>query len=150
MTNHIDRAELDRINTTAVRDFLAALASGNVNRVLDLHTDDCIIEFPNAPTGFPARVVGRTAIEELERPISEKVVSCEFHDVKVRPLAEPNAVLAEYRGILRLSNGRPYNNTYCIIFTLRSGRFCHIREYFDPRAVIKAGLVEAAFADTAG
>ena len=44
--------------------------------------------------------------------------------------AEGERVVVEFEGHATLANGKPYNNQYCMVFTLRDGRISHVNEYF--------------------
>jgi ketosteroid isomerase-like protein len=44
--------------------------------------------------------------------------------------AEGDRVTVEFEGNATLSNGKPYCNQYCMVFTLRDGKIKHINEYF--------------------
>ena len=57
-----------------------------------------------------------------------------FHDVVVRPLADPTQVVAEYRG-LGEPMGRVYPQTYVCFMTFRDGKLAGYREYFDTAIV---------------
>jgi ketosteroid isomerase-like protein len=124
-----------------VEAFLDAIVRKDVDAIVDIHTEDAILEFPFAPPGFPPRVEGRDAIRVFEAPISESVASSSFHDLTVRPLAEPDMAVAEYRGEVTLTNGRNYDNTYCLVVQFRDGLMHHVREYFNPLVIQSAGLV---------
>jgi ketosteroid isomerase-like protein len=41
----------------------------------------------------------------------------------------------EERGEAPTKDGRSYNNTYCIVLTLRNGKISQIREYLDSELV---------------
>jgi len=128
-------------NEAAFQEFHQALIDKDLDRIVDIHSDDAILEFPFAPPGFPQRVQGREAIREFERPISESVASCSFHDLKMRQLGGPTTLVAEYSGQVELTSGRSYNNTYCVIVEFRDGLMHHVREYFNPLVIQAAGLV---------
>lgn len=132
---------MSELHRATVEAFLDAIVRKDVDAIVDIHTEDGIIEFPFAPPGFPRRVEGREAIRVFEAPISESVASSSFHDLVVRPLAEPDMAVAEYRGEVTLTNGRAYNNTYCLVIRFRDGLMQHVREYFNPLVIQSAGLV---------
>ena len=45
-------------------------------------------------------------------------------------IAEGDRVVAEFEGKAVTSDGKPYNNQYCMVFTLRNGRILQVNEYF--------------------
>lgn len=44
--------------------------------------------------------------------------------------AEGDRVVVEFEGNATLVNGQPYDNQYCMVFTMRDGRIRHVNEYF--------------------
>lgn len=44
--------------------------------------------------------------------------------------AEGDRVVVEFEGNATLSNGKSYNNQYCMVFTLRDGKIKQANEYF--------------------
>lgn len=49
--------------------------------------------------------------------------------------AEEDRVAVEFRGYAELSSGGSYNNSYHVLFQIRDGKICHIREYADTKLV---------------
>jgi uncharacterized protein len=44
--------------------------------------------------------------------------------------AESERVVVEFEGNATLANGKPYNNQYCMVFSMRDGRIAQVNEYF--------------------
>ena len=44
--------------------------------------------------------------------------------------AEGDRVAVEWEGHATTSEGKAYDNQYCMVFTLRDGRISHVNEYF--------------------
>jgi uncharacterized protein len=53
-------------------------------------------------------------------------LSPEIHTVT----AGGDRVVVEFEGNATLSNGKRYNNQYCMVFTLRDGKIKQVNEYF--------------------
>jgi ketosteroid isomerase-like protein len=53
-------------------------------------------------------------------------LSCVVHTVT----AESDRVIVEFEGNATLVNGQPYNNQYCMVFTLSEGKIKQVNEYF--------------------
>jgi hypothetical protein len=49
----------------------------------------------------------------------------------INAVAEGDQVVVELEGEGRTKDGRDYNNRYCSVFRIASGRITHIREYLD-------------------
>ena len=44
--------------------------------------------------------------------------------------AEGDRVVVEFEGNATTSDGKPYNNQYCMVFTLSDGKIIQVNEYF--------------------
>jgi len=53
-------------------------------------------------------------------------LSCVIHTVT----AEGDRVVVEFEGNATLVNDKPYNNQYCMVFSLRDGKIKQVNEYF--------------------
>jgi ketosteroid isomerase-like protein len=56
-------------------------------------------------------------------------------------VAEGDWVVVQSRGTAKTKDGRPYNNTYCHVFRIRSGKIIEVTEYLDTElasAVLRA------------
>ena len=56
-------------------------------------------------------------------------------------VAEGDCVVVQSRGTAETKDGRPYNNTYCHVFRIRSGKIVEVTEYLDTElasAVLRA------------
>jgi uncharacterized protein len=128
-------AERTATNERSFRAVLQALIDQDVDRLMLLHTDDATVEFPFAPAGFPSRLRGRVEIRDFERSISDQVVTCRFVDVRIRPLLEPDVLMAEYQSEVSLRSGGKYNNVYCAVVRFVDGLLYHVRKYLNPLAM---------------
>jgi ketosteroid isomerase-like protein len=46
-------------------------------------------------------------------------------------IAEGDFVVVQLSGQAETKDGRPYNNTYCHVFTIRDGKIVEVMEYMD-------------------
>lgn len=46
-------------------------------------------------------------------------------------IAEGDKVVSEMQGTSQSAGGKDYNNTYCVVLTLRDGKITEMREYLD-------------------
>ena len=51
--------------------------------------------------------------------------------------AEGDRVVIEARGEAQTKDGRPYNNNYCIVVTVRDAKVAQVREYLDTELVTR-------------
>jgi uncharacterized protein len=105
-----------------------------------LIADDLLWELPYAPAiGHPARLSGR---EEVMRHVTwflGAVENFRFFDVRVSPLADPDAAVAEVKAeALIKSTGRTYRQEYVLFLRAKGGKIAFLREYFDPVRAAKA------------
>jgi uncharacterized protein len=104
-----------------------------------LIADDLLWELPYAPAiGHPAQLSGR---EEVVRHVTwflGAVENFRFFDVRVSPLADPEAAVAEVKAeALIKPTGRIYRQEYVLFLRAKGGKIAFLREYFDPvRAAI--------------
>ncbi len=89
--------------------------------------------------GHPARLSGR---EEVLRHVAWFVGAVEnfrFFDLKVYPLADPEAAVAEFKGEgLIKPTTRIYRQDYVLFLRAAGGKIAFLREYFDPVRAAKA------------
>ena len=102
--------------------------------------DDLVWELVYAPSlGHPARLSGR---EEVMRHVTwflGAVENFRFLDLRLYPMAEPEAAAAEIRAeALIKETGRTYLQEYVVFLRSRAGRITHLREYFDPVRAARA------------
>src|SRR5437867_11301718 len=105
-----------------------------------LIADDLVWELPYAPAiGHPARLSGR---EEVVRHVTwflGAVENFRFFDVRMSPLADPEAAVAEVKAeALIKSTGRVYRQEYVLFLRAKRGKIAFLREYFDPVRAAKA------------
>ena len=61
-----------------------------------------------------------------------------FIKVHIDPLmAEGERVVLEARGEAQTKDGRAYDNSYCIVVTVRDGKVSQVREYLDAELVTR-------------
>ena len=103
-----------------------------------LIADDLSWDLVYAPSlGHPARLAGR---EEVMRHVTWFLTAVEnfrFFDLRVYPMAESEAAVAEIRAeALIKATGRTYRQEYVVFLRVKDGKIAHLREYFDP---VRAG-----------
>jgi ketosteroid isomerase-like protein len=67
------------------------------------------------------------------------VESFRFLDLRIYPMADPEAAAAEIRAeALIKMTGRTYRQEYVVFLRCKAGKITHLREYFDPVRAAKA------------
>ncbi|MFI9330202.1 nuclear transport factor 2 family protein [Kitasatospora sp. NPDC052868] len=139
MTNPMEPAELYRHG-------LDLLLQKDIPGWVELWDEGGLLEFPFAPSGWPARLEGRSAIADYMRHYPDHVDIHDFPDVKIHRTTDPETVVVEMRGVGRLvKTDTPFDMTYIAVVTARDGRFTSYRDYWNPLAVSQPG---ADFAGT--
>ena len=117
---------------------LDLLAAGRNAEWADLFTEDAVLEFPYAPTGYPARVVGKRALLEHAESFSENF-RVEFTDLRFHDTVDPALVIAELKGKgVALKTGRPYDQTYICVVETEGGRISRYVDFWNPQVVADA------------
>ncbi len=115
-----------------VRAFIDALSRGDVAAMNEVITEDIVAE----AKGTSVLSTTRGHAETLEAVAGLKASTRNGIAFDIVSLTEEgDRVVCETKGSSELVTGAPYNNEYVFIFTLREGRVCGIREYFDTKLV---------------
>ncbi|MGN9787806.1 nuclear transport factor 2 family protein [Nonomuraea sp. ZG12] len=120
------------------RNHLDHLAAGRIAEWGELFTEDGVLEFPYAPKGYPARIVGRQELRGHLRSFSENF-RVEFTDLRFHETVDPSLVIAELKSEgVALATGRPYNQTYISVVETKDGRFSRYVDFWNPQVAIEA------------
>jgi len=127
-----------RDNAAVLEQCFAAISAGDVDRLLERYTTDCVIEFPYHSREGGFALHGREAVRAyLARALAN--LSLELTLTELHRAADPDLLVAEYRGEGRLrASGRPYRNRYVGLWWFRNGQVRRTREYYDPIAAADA------------
>ena len=135
-------------NAELVERFYALLEAMEMDEWLYLWAEDGVQEMPFAPRNFPGRLEGKEAVKRQYSGMPEAYSRMVFPGLTIRPMADPEWIMAEYRGEIDLIGGGSYNNRYCGVFHIRDGRIALFREYFDPIVLTESFGGEEALAQT--
>ena len=102
--------------------------------------DDLLWELVYAPSlGHPARLSGRQEVMRHVTWFLAAVENFRFLDLRIYPMAEPDAAAAEIRAeALIKATGRTYRQEYVVFLRSKAGKITHLREYFDPVRAARA------------
>jgi len=134
----VDSPEGRRVAKNAILAFFKAVATKDTTALANSITDDAIYEIPFSESGSTEpgqfrRYVGAAAVVEFwTATTANGPKSLGPEDVELSVNADGSKVFIEQRGNMVLSDGRSYRNRYVFRFSIRNGRICHIREYFNP------------------
>jgi len=121
-------------------ELLRTSVAGDWDALLDLYTEDTVIEMPFAPPGIPvvsdgaalrARITGMAQA----RPWNYEAAD----DVRVHETTDPEVIIVEYtlRGTVT-ATGKPLAMSFAMVITVRDGKIVHSRDYGNPLTTFAA------------
>jgi ketosteroid isomerase-like protein len=120
-----------------IREGLKGLAKGN--DYFDLLADDVIFEYVISVPGYPRRVQGRQSIIDLYSRYDDYMRVHSADNLRIYRDPEASVVVLEYEVHGEsVQTGRPYNNRFVSIITVKDTKVVHWRDYLDPIAVFEA------------
>lgn len=111
-------------NEALARAYLAALGSGDLDRLFELTHEDAVFYLPDC--GPFARDELRRLLEAINPKFAEFP-----HFQIVGVTAEGDRVAVEAHATARMRNGAVYENDYHFAFIVDGGKFRYVREYAD-------------------
>lgn len=120
-----------------IREGLEGLAEGE--DYFDLLADDVVFEYVISVPGYPRRVEGRQGVIDLYSGYDDYMTVHTADNLRVYRDPEASVAVLEYEvhGESVLT-GRPYNNRFVSIITVKDHKVTHWRDYLDPVAVFDA------------
>jgi uncharacterized protein len=120
-----------------IREGLKGLVEGD--DYFDLLADDVVFEYVISVPGYPRRVQGRQSIIDLYSGYDDYMRVHSADSLRVYRDPEASVVVLEYEVHGESAQtGRPYNNRFVSIITVRNKKVVHWRDYLDPVAVCEA------------
>jgi ketosteroid isomerase-like protein len=105
----------------------------------DLLADDVVFEYVISVPGYPRRVAGRQGIIDLYRDYGDYMTVHSADSLRVYRDPDASVVVLEYEVHgASVATGRPYDNRFVSIVTVRDGKVTHWRDYLDPIAIFDA------------
>jgi len=121
-------------NKQVVRETYGAISSGDVEGFMSRLADDVEWYFIGSHR-FAGTLKGKEEImNKLFEPLGEALTSTIHVDIK-QLIAEGDKVVAEMQGTSKSTEGKDYNNTYCIIVTVKGDKITEMREYLDTELI---------------
>jgi ketosteroid isomerase-like protein len=120
-------------NKEIVQTMYAELAKGNLWKYLAPLAEDVRFSLIGA-TRFSGTFTGKTTYEKLLRDLTP-LFDGRAILTPINFIAEGDSVVVELRGKSTTATGKPYNNTYCIVFRFANGKVQEIKEYLDTELV---------------
>jgi ketosteroid isomerase-like protein len=105
----------------------------------DLLAEDVIFDYVVSVPGYPRRVEGRRAVAELYRGYGSNIVLRSADELAVHRDREASVIVLEYAVHGQaVHTGRPYDNHFVSVITIKDRKVTRWRDYLDPVAVFNA------------
>ncbi len=138
-TDATTTTDLAQRNVALLRRHLDAINAWDFDAMREILHPDVSLELPFVVGDFPAVTQGLDAVMAFLQGVPDFAESENLHDITIHAFADdPNELVAEYRSDMKLTNGRPYRNTYVVRATVRDGKLILFREHFDPIPLLEA------------
>ena len=120
-----------------IEEGLAGVVDGG--HFFDLLAEDVVFDYVISVPGYPRRVEGRRAVAELYRGYGRTMVLRSADELAVHRDREASVVVLEYAVHGQaVQTGRPYDNHFVSVITVKDRKVTHWRDYMDPVAVFDA------------
>ena len=97
-----------------------------------LWDENGVQEMPFSPEGFSRRLEGKTALYNQDKDLPKNFSEMKFPIKRISTLEDPEWVVMEYGGLIKLKAGGEYNNSYISLLHIKNGKILLLKEYFDP------------------
>ena len=125
--------------TTRLMHFLTNVINSKHSDLLEMLTDDAVIDFPYHLPTTPAQLVGKPEIERFFAGFGDFLSLEETHLIAAHQTADQNVGILEYEGKGKATKtGRPYRQKYITVLTFRNGQILHWKDYWNPVSVLDA------------
>lgn len=120
-----------------IREGLKGLADGE--DYFDLLADDVVFEYVISVPGYPRRAEGRQVIIDLYSDYDDYMTVHTADNLRVHRDPQASVAVLEYEVHGEsVQTGRPYNNRFVSVITVKDNKVTHWRDYLDPIAVFDA------------
>ncbi len=127
--------------TARLTQFLTNVINSKHSDLMEMLTDDAVIEFPYHLPTTPAQLVGKPEIERFFAGFGDFLVLEEIRPIAAHETADPNVGILEYEGFGKATKTeRPYRQRYITVLTFRNGQIRHWKDYWNPMSVLDATL----------
>ena len=122
-----------------LRNFLTHLVSSKHHGLLEMLTEDAVMEFPYHLPTTPTQLVGKSEIAKFFAGFADFLTLDEIRFVAAHQTDDPSVAILEYEGAGRATQtGKPYQQQYITVLTFRDGKIAHWKDYWNPVNVLNA------------
>ncbi len=126
-------------NIETVKTSLELLEKEKIEAFVGLFAENGKQINPYASGLFPEEVSGKKALLDYWKPVPGRFDGMEFPIERIHPMDDPNMILVEFRGKIKLKGDAGYyNNDYYSIYKFDdAGKIVEYIEIFNPLVVVK-------------
>jgi uncharacterized protein len=130
-------------NVQTVKDFFAAMGSGDKQGLLALSAEDIEWIIPGEDWPLAGTHRGRAGLADVLQKASEKVETSFPEPPEFVAQGDRVLVVGFARGKIKATN-RAFEDHFVFAITVRNGRLTNIREYVDTQALARASQMDAS------
>jgi len=130
-------------NVQVVKDFFAAIGSGDKQRLLSLVTGDIEWIIPGEDWPLAGTHRGHAGLENLLQKANETVETSFREPPEFVALGDRILVVGVATGKIKATN-KPFKDNWVFDITVRDGKVTRIREYVDTQALARASQRDAS------
>ncbi len=138
-TIEADNKGREQETETLIQRYMQSLSERDIESWMDLWDEDCVLEFPFAPQERVSQIEGKAALRPYIQAVLKDAEIARITRQKVYLTLEPEVFIAEIAVEGRIiSTGRTYNAAYVWIMRTKDGKLLHVRDYWNPMAMMEA------------
>ena len=130
-------------NVQVVKDFLAAIGSGNTQRVLALVAEDIEWIIPGEGWPLAGTYRGHAELAAVLKKASKEVEMKYPKPPEFVAQGDRVLVIGAATGKIYATN-KPFKDEWVFDITVRDGKVTHIKEYLDTQAMARASQLDAS------
>ncbi|UZT99198.1 nuclear transport factor 2 family protein [Chryseobacterium fluminis] len=121
------------------KNHLDFLSSGQIEKWVDLFSEEGVLEFPYGPADFPKLVQGKTELYDYMKNFP-KHFKVDFENLHFYATEDPTLVIAEFTSTgTAISTGKPYNQKYIsVVHTNEEGKILKYVDFWNPMVALEA------------
>jgi len=130
-------------NVQVVKDFFAAIGSGDKQRLLALSAEDLEWIIPGEDWPLAGTHRGHLGLAYVVQKASEEIETTYSESPEFVAQGERVLVVGVATGKIKATN-KPFEDHWVFAITVRNGKLTNIREYIDTQALARASEMDAS------
>jgi len=130
-------------NVQVVKDFFAAIGSGDKQRLLELVAEDIVWIIPGKDWPLAGTHRGHAGLAHVVRKASEEIETTYSEPPEFVAQGDRVPVVGVATGKIKATN-KPFEDHWVFAITVRNGKLTNIREYIDTQALARASEMDAS------